>query len=97
MSTQQVTLSAVTVNPDGSIEIAIDWDGFAFSKTFADGAALASANASLLASADEAHRWLVFYLLNLGATAETLGSYAGRKLVIEVRPAVQQTISLVSP
>ena len=95
MSKQQVTLTNVTTNPDGSIEVAIDWDGLPFSKTFADGASLSSANATLLASPDEAHRWLLFYLLSLGNSPEQIADHIGRKLVIEVTPAVQQTISLV--
>lgn len=97
MSKQQVTLTNVINNPDGSIEVAIDWDGIPFSKTFADGPTMASANAALLSSADEAHRWVLFYLLSLGNSPDQLAAHVGRKLVIEVAPAVQQTIALVDP
>ena len=94
MAAQMITLQTVTSNPDGSIEVVIEWDGSPFSKTFADEAALRAANESPISSLDEAHRWLMWYLLPLSADVAALASKAGKSLTIEVEPAVSQTITL---
>lgn len=94
MASQQITLSSVTVNPDNSIEITIEWGGTVFSKTFATEALLRADNESPIVSPDEAHRWLMWYLLPLSADVPALISKAGKSLTIELEPAVSQTITL---
>lgn len=94
MASQVITLTSVIVNPDESIEVAIEWGGSVFSKTFPTESALRADNESPIASLDEAHRWLMWYLLPLSADVAALASKSGKSLTIEVEPAVSQTITL---
>lgn len=92
---QEITLTNAIVNEGASVEIAIDWNGTPHTVVFPTIEALAQNNADILTTGDEAVRWLLFYLLNTGLEASALPSAIGRKLVVDVRPAVQQTISLI--
>ena len=94
MASQMITLDSVTINPDESIEVAIEWNGSVFSKTFATEAALRADNQSPIVALDEAHRWLMWYLLPLSPDIAALTAKAGKSLTIEVEPAVSQTITL---
>lgn len=95
MAKQEIELQYVNANPSGTIEVGVLWNGTPFAHVYNDAPQLVDQNSQLLQAPDEAIRWLLYYLLNLGATAETLATYAGRKLVVDIGPAVQQNISLV--
>jgi hypothetical protein len=93
---QEIQLDYITVAPEtGIIEVGFLWDGAPSALTFQSAAQLIDANSQLLQQSSEAGRWLLYYLLALGATPETLSTYVGKKLVVDIGPAVQQTISLV--
>lgn len=94
MAAQMIQLTNVIVNPDNSIEIAIDWNGLAFSQTFMDEANLRASNESPITSPPEALKWLMYYALPLSADVAALQARIGQSLSIEVVPAVSQTITL---
>lgn len=92
---QEITLTLCSYDPAGTVEVGFLWNETAGSIVFPSVEALEQSNQDLLSTSDEAVRWLLFYLLAKGIRPDELDSQVGRKLVIDVRPAVQQTIALV--
>lgn len=93
---QEITLTGFIHDPDtGAIEVGYLWNEFANSQVYGSEAEMLTAHADLLQEPSDAVRWLMFYLIAMGNNAATMPSMVGRKLVIDVAPAVQQTIALV--
>ena len=93
---QEITLRRFAVDPDsGSVEVEVIWNGQLASTVYTSVSQFQTANADIMVAPDEAIRWLLYYLLSLGHTAETLPAQQGRTLVVDIAPAVQQTISLI--
>ena len=91
----EISLTGFTITNTGSIELDYDWNGYQNSVVYPTAGDLQSQNADILQDSADAVRWLVYYLLALGNTPETMQSQIGKKLVVEIGPAVQQSISLV--
>ena len=94
MTAQVIQLTNIIVNPDSSIEVAINWNGLAFSQTFMNEADLRASNESPITAPPEALKWLMYYALPLSADIPALQARIGQSLFIEVSPAVSQTITL---
>ena len=93
---QEITLTHVTIDAEtGAIEVGHSWNGSAGASTYSSAADLVADSLDIVTSHGEAARWLRYYLLNLGHTVETMGAAVGKTLVVDVKPAVQQTIALV--
>ena len=93
---QEITLTHVTVNAEtGAIEVGHSWNGYSGASTYETAADLVADSLDIITSHVEAARWLRYYLLNLGHTVETMQAAVGKTLVVDVKPAVQQTIALV--
>ena len=91
---QEVSLTGTNTNPDGSIEVNYAWNGTPGVIVYSSAEALRQANADLLIAPDEAVRWLMFYLLNLGATPDALAAWIGKTLTLDVAASVQQVVSV---
>lgn len=92
----EITLTGFEVNAEtGAIEMNYLWDAYANSQVYTSEAQMLEMHSSLLHEPSEAVNWLMYYLVAMGGTAETFQTFVGKKLVIDVSPAVQQTIALV--
>jgi hypothetical protein len=93
---QEITLTGFIQDPNsGAIEVGYLWNEFANSQVYSSEAEMLTAHADLLQEPSDAVRWLMYYLIAMGNDAASMNSMVGRKLIIDVAPAVQQTIALV--
>lgn len=93
---QEITLTGFIQDANtGAIEVGYLWNEFANSQVYGSEAEMLSAHADLLQDPSDAVRWLMYYLIAMGNDASSMSAMIGRKLVIDVAPAVQQTIALV--
>ena len=91
----EITLTGYLVNPTGSIQVDYLWNTTPSVRVYVNETELQSANADILQQELEALRWLMYYLFALGNTPETMASQVGKKLIVDIAPAVQQSVSLV--
>jgi hypothetical protein len=92
----EVTLMGYLVDPNsGSIQLDYDWNGYQSSMTYPDAQQMVAQNSEIVQDPSDAVRWMLYYLFALGNTPETLGSQIGKKLIVDIGPAVQQSISMV--
>lgn len=92
---QEITLVSFFTNPDGSVEINADWNGYPMSQVYGSEAIMLQDNVDLMHTPADAMRWLLYYLTALGHNSATIQTVVGKKLVVDISPAVQQTIALV--
>jgi len=88
-----ITLVGFAVNPSGTVQVDTTWNGIPATITYGSVEAFQSNNADLFVAPDETIRWLMYYVLALGYTPETMAGAVGKSLTIDIGPAVQQTIS----
>jgi hypothetical protein len=91
----EITLKGYTVDPTGSIQVDYQWNDYQTSRLYPDEGQMISINADILQDPEDVIRWLMFYLFSLGFTPQTMASAIGKKLVVDIGPAVQQTIAMV--
>jgi len=91
----EITLLSATIQPTGAVEISADWNGIPVNKVWDSEQAMRDDVASIIATQEEAARWLLHYITATGTSAADLPNMVGRKLVHEVSPAIQQTIALI--
>lgn len=94
---QEVRIDQINTFPDGQVEVIGTWDGNPVQRVFPSLDALVGDSGQMLVDQDQAIRAWLFYTLQGGANPATLADEVGAKLVLEVAPAVQQTIALVRP
>lgn len=97
MARQEITLTHVLIDElTGAIEVGHTWNGQPSASIFIDEADLLARSADLVVSHDQASLWLRHYILALrGQSAAAMANEIGRTLVLDIRPAVAQTIALV--
>lgn len=93
----EVQFVGITPDANGAnIQIDFTLDGQAFSHVYTDWQRVSDDHADLIPGPEEARNYLFFYLLQLCQGDPTkLSDYVGKKLVMQVGPTVDQSLSLV--
>lgn len=91
----EITLTGYAVSDTGSIQVDYRWNDYENLHLYPDEGQMVSMNADILQEPEDVIRWLMFYLFAMGYTPQTMSTAVGRKLVVDIGPAVQQSISMV--
>lgn len=91
----EIRLTGFTINPNESIQVDYEWNNVGASVIYLNDANMLELNSDILQNNEDVARWLMYYMVQLGHNSSTMPTMIGRMLVVDMGPAVQQTIALV--